>query len=410
MRLLIGTHIANAYQSLTANRMRTVLTMLGVTIGVASVTAILALMDGAVNLVGSQINQLDGNIAVIRSGAHKAKDNFSLSQTQTQYSTTTLTEDDLLAIQDTKHLAAVAPLMNLRTSLRAYGETLDGTNHSVVATTPDLIKIGHIEIRDGQFIDSVSDANTAVVGPQLAIDLFGTEQAIGKTLRIRDQAFIVIGVLKRTNNPVNYNDVDFDRSVLVSLESGKAFTQNVAQIQQINLKADTKEHLPAVVASVKKTIKENHQGENDFSVLSGQEIAEPTSALFRGLSLTSAIVAGISLIVGGVGIMNIMLVNVAERTREIGIRKAVGASNNDIVWQFLIESLAISLGGGLAGFILGYIIALGASAILPFFPAFSWPIALTAFLISVIIGVTFGMYPAIRAAQKDPIESLRHAQ
>ena len=410
MRLLIGTHIANAYQSLTANRMRTVLTMLGVTIGVASVTAILALMDGAVNLVGSQINQLDGNIAVIRSGAHKAKDNFSLSQTQTQYSTTTLTEDDLLAIQDTKHLAAVAPLMNLRTSLRAYGETLDGTNHSVVATTPDLIKIGHIEIRDGQFIDSVSDANTAVVGPQLAIDLFGTEQAIGKTLRIRDQAFIVIGVLKRTNNPVNYNDVDFDRSVLVSLESGKAFTQNVAQIQQINLKADTKEHLPAVVASVKKTIKENHQGENDFSVLSGQEIAEPTSALFRGLSLTSAIVAGISLIVGGVGIMNIMLVNVAERTREIGIRKAVGASNNDIVWQFLIESLAISLGGGLAGFILGYVIALGASAILPFFPAFSWPIALTAFLISVIIGVTFGMYPAIRAAQKDPIESLRHAQ
>ena len=410
MRLLIGTHIANAYQSLTANRMRTVLTMLGVTIGVASVTAILALMDGAVNLVGSQINQLDGNIAVIRSGAHKAKDNFSLSQTQTQYSTTTLTEDDLLAIQDTEHLAAVAPLMNLRTSLRAYGETLDGTNHSVVATTPDLIKIGHIEIRDGQFIDSVSDANTAVVGPQLAIDLFGTEQAIGKTLRIRDQAFIVIGVLKRTNNPVNYNDVDFDRSVLVSLESGKAFTQNVAQIQQINLKADTKEHLPAVVASVKKTIKENHQGENDFSVLSGQEIAEPTSALFRGLSLTSAIVAGISLIVGGVGIMNIMLVNVAERTREIGIRKAVGASNNDIVWQFLIESLAISLGGGLAGFILGYVIALGASAILPFFPAFSWPIALTAFLISVIIGVTFGMYPAIRAAQKDPIESLRHAQ
>ena len=373
-------------------------------------TEILALMDGEVNLVGSQITQLDGNIAVIRSGAHKAKDNFSLTQTQTQYSTTTLTEDDLLSLKKIDHLAAVAPLMNLRTSLRSGDRTLSGTQHAVVATTPDLEKIGHISIRDGQFIDSVSDTNTVVVGPQLAIDLFGTEQSLGKTLRIRDQAFVVIGVLKRTNNPVNYNDVDFDRAAIIGLASGKQFTQNVAQIQQINLKADNKDHLPSVVKAVTESVRNNHKGETDFSVLSGKEIAEPTSALFRGISMTSAIVAGISLIVGGVGIMNIMLVNVAERTREIGIRKAVGASNNDIVWQFLIESLAISIGGGIVGFALGYIVALAASTILPFFPSFSWSIALAAFLISASIGVMFGMYPAIRASQKDPIESLRHTQ
>lgn len=410
MRLLIGTHIGNAIQSLLSTRLRTVLTMTGVTIGVASVTAILSLMSGAVHLVGSQISQLEGNIAVIRSGAPEAKDNFSLSNTQTHYSTTTLTEDDLESLQEIEHLAAIAPLMNLRTSLRSGDTTLDGTNHSVIATTPDLAKIANIELRDGQFIDSVSNVNTAVVGPQLSIDLFGTEQSAGKTFKVRDQVFTVIGILKRTDNPVNYNNVDFDSTAIISLKSGMAFTQNVAQIQQINLKADAKENLGSVVKAATKTLKQNHGGETDFTVLSGQEIAEPTSELFKGISTTSTIIAGISLLVGGIGIMNIMLVNVAERTREIGIRKAVGASNSDIIWQFLIESIVISIGGGIVGYFLGYAVAFGFSTILPFFPVFDWSIAITALIISAATGVVFGLYPAIRAAQKDPIESLRQYQ
>ena len=410
MRLLIGTHIANAVQSLMSTRMRTALTMVGVTIGVASVTAILSLMSGAVQLVNNQIDQLDGNIAVIRSGAPQAKQNFNLSSTQTHYSTTTLTEDDLLALEKIEHLAAIAPLMNLRTSLRADDTVLDGTNHTVIATTPDLAEIGEISLRDGQFIDSISGINTAVIGTQLAVDLFGTEQAIGKNFSIRQKTFTVIGVLKRTDNPVNYNNVDFDTAAIISLDSAKEFTQNIAQIQQINLQADSREHLPDVVKEAQAVLEDTHQGEIDFTILSNQEIAEPTSQLFKGISTASAIIAGISLVVGGIGIMNIMLVNVAERTREIGIRKAVGASNSDIIWQFLIESLVISIGGGLAGYALGYLVAFGFSTLLPFFPAFSWPIAATALVISVAIGIVFGIYPAIRAAQKDPIESLRNYQ
>ena len=407
MRILFFNHIENARQSLASTKLRTFLTMVGVTIGIASITAILSLASGAVKLIGDQVNQLEGNIAVIRSGAPTAKDNFSLSNTQTHYSTTTLTEDDLNSVRDVEHIAAAAPLMNLRTSLRSGDTVIDGSSHSVIATTPELAEISNLELRDGQFIDSVSNANTAVIGPQLSVDLFGTEQSAGKTFKVRDQVFTVIGILKRTDNPINFNNVDFDTAAIITLDAAKAFTQNVAQIQQINIKADSKENLNEVVVGAREAISENHQGAKDFSVLSSEEISRPTSELFNGIATAAAIIAGISLVVGGIGIMNIMLVNVAERTREIGIRKAVGATNRDIISQFIAESLAISIGGGLMGYVAGYIFAFAMSTFLPYIPAFSWEIFGVAMATSLVIGLVFGLYPAIRAAQKDPIESLR---
>jgi len=405
MRFLLINHIQNAKQSLKSSRVRSNLTMLGITIGVASITAILALSGGASKIITNQIDALGGNIAVIRPGLTSSTIN-SLTQAQPNrdYATSTLTEKDITYVKNTKHVESVAPLMILSGAIKADSVAPEGS--SIVATTPALQTISNLKMREGQFLDSGLNANTVAVGTQLSIDIFGTETSIGKILTIRGRQFTVIGVLKRINNPVNYNSVDFDNAAIINFEVGKSLNQNVAQIQQINIKADTINNLDQTVADINKTIKTSHSGENDFSVLIGDQISQPTSQLFLLIAKVTTAIATISLIVGGIGIMNIMLVTVAERTREIGIRKALGANNTDISLQFLIESLAISLGGCISGYILGYIVAIAISKFLIFNPVFTWQIALTALLVSLGTGTLFGLYPAIRAARKDPIESL----
>lgn len=406
MRSLLLIHIQNARQSLKANRMRSALTMLGVTIGVASITTILALSAGATHIIGSQVDKLGGNIAVVRPGA--AADSLTDEIVQaggSGYAASTLTDVDVTAIASLDHVAAVAPLMVLQGAVSGTSPAPAAT--PIIATTPALEQISGLKIQDGQFLDPTLAINTAVIGPQLSIYLFGTEQAIGKTVSVKGQTFTVIGVLKRTNDPVNYNSVDFDKAVVITMDSGRELNQGASHIQQINIQSDSVENLRGVVTQVNKTLLKTHLDEVDFSVLSGDEIAQPMSRVFAAIAGASIAIAAVSLLVGGIGIMNIMLVNVVERTREIGIRKALGATNGDIVWQFLIEALVMSIGGGIAGYILGYGLAFGISLFLTFDPAITWETALVTLTVSVAVGLIFGIYPAARAARKDPIAALR---
>jgi putative ABC transport system permease protein len=406
MRLLLADHYRTARQSLDRARLRTLLTVSGVAVGVASITAILALAGGVEKVVTRQVAELGGQIAVVRPAAGKATlADLSNPTPSNAYSTSPISERDLDSIRELEGVSEVAPLMTLSGSIRT--RTASAADGTIVATTPNFPAIANLNISEGQFIDSVTRQNTAVIGTQLSIDLFGTEQSIGKNFMLRGQPFTIIGIIERQATPVNYNNIDFDRAAVVGLETGKLFNGGVAQIQQIDVLAENDTDMQALKREIIQALRLNHDGESDTDVFVGKEIAQPTSDLFRFISVVMAVIASVSLFVGGIGIMNIMLVGVSERTREIGLRKAVGASNFMIIAQFMIEAMIISLLGGLIGFAGGYFIAFIVSLFIPYDPAFSWAIAGWAAVLSVGVGVLFGLYPAIRASRKDPIESLR---
>ncbi|MCA9336193.1 ABC transporter permease [Candidatus Saccharibacteria bacterium] len=404
--MMLFDHIENAYETLRRNRTRSVLTTLGITIGIASVTCILALSGGVSRMIGAQIAEHSGQLIVVRPGLQSRDPNAIMNPVaQQSFSTSTLTETDVAELSKLEGIETAVPVMTINGTLKSSSETV--SDNVILATTPDFATIAGVKMRTGQFLDSVTDNSTAVVGEQLAIDLFGTNTPVGQTFTLRNETFTVIGVIRQSQNPINYNNVDLNNAAVVSFERGKLFHQGRAQIQQIDLLAKKDSSVGEVRQRVEQKLLQQHLGERDFTVASGDEISRPTNALFTALTQVLTAIAAISLLVGGIGVMNIMLVGVAERTREIGIRKAVGASNGTIVTQFLIESLLMSLLGGILGYCLGYLAAFALSTFLYFAPAFTWLTAGMAFAMAVLVGVLFGLYPALKASRKDTIESLR---
>lgn len=403
---LLSDHIENAHHSLRSNRMRTLLTILGIAIGITSVTCILAISDGVRRMVDNQISNFDGRLAVVRPWVTSHDPNQLVNPvTQQSFSTSTLTDNDVDTLSHIENVDAVVPLMTIEGTIHAQHTT--GPNSVVLATTPDFARVSNVTMLSGAFLTDDAEDNTAVIGEQLAITLFDTDHPIGQVFTMRGQQFTVVGVLRQNSSPINFNNIDLNNAVVVSFKLGKLFNQGRSQIQQIDILAKHASDVPSVSSHIKSSLLAAHQGEEDFSITSGAAITQPTSQFFQVMTGVMTAIATISLFVGGIGIMNIMLVGVTERTREIGIRKAVGASQGAIISQFLIESLTMSCLGGIIGYGVGYVAAFIVSIFLYFTPAFSWQTALIALAMTLIVGLFFGLYPAIKAARKNTIESLR---
>ena len=259
MSHMLIDYVEDAYHSLARNRGRSVLTTLGIAIGIASVTCILALSGGVTSMINQQVDAYSGDLAIVRPGLQTRDPNALTNPVaQQSFSTSTLTEADVVTISQIAGVEAAVPLMTIDGTLKSTTDTVE--NNVVLATTPAFTKVASFEMKSGQFIDDETANNTAVVGEDLAVELFGTDRPISSTFTIRGQRFTVIGVIRNSNNPINYNNVDLNHAAVVSFAQGKQFHQSRAQIQQIDVRVKPNVDMAAVTSEITTKLTEAHLG------------------------------------------------------------------------------------------------------------------------------------------------------
>lgn len=397
-----GILIKTAWEDLRRNKSRTFLTSLGIMIGVLSVVLLIAFGIGLGNYIRSQFQGLGTDLVIVMPGKIISGEGFRSGPGV--LGGAHFDETDILRLKRLDEATMVVPIFVKTVTALGSGkaETSD-----LGATNADFFPVRNLEIDKGRlFTDSDVEkrAKVVVVGPKIAQKLFGnTESALGKTLRIENQGFVIIGVLK-AKGIGGFGGPDLDAFTYVPYKSALSFNPE-KKFVGIYLKAENDQNLEEFKRNVKKVLLKRYK-EDDFSVVELTEIQNAVASIFAMLNAVLIAIGSISLLVGGIGIMNIMYASVTERTREIGIRRAIGAKRRDILFQFLIEAAALALFGGLVG------LALSAAIVFfinPLFPAeislFSVILALG---VSTLIGVFFGVFPARRAANLSPIDAIRY--
>ena len=406
MALLFRTHLSLARSSIKRNRTRSFLTCLGIAIGIASITLIFSLTGSITSLIGHEVTNIGSDLIVIRP-THKKDTVTSLIEELTSansFERSSLTMVDVSTISSVEGVKSIAPIAVSTNTLANEENTIPSA--TIVGTTPEFIEIEPLALKYGVFLNSKNADNTVVIGHDLSLKLFNTSSPVGRTLSFYGQRFIVIGVLEEIKENINFDNINYNEALFMNIDTMDNLMGSL-QIQQINARALNTSLIDPIAKNIDAALKENRYGDINYSVLYGSEITHPASNLLNIISIMLAIVAGVSLVVGGVGVMNIMLVSVSERTHEIGIRKAVGASARNILMQFMLEAFILAIWGSLLGLVLGYLLAFLVSLITPFTPYISWFIIATAALTTILIAVIFGTYPALKAASKRPIDSLR---
>jgi putative ABC transport system permease protein len=398
----IWESLKSAWQAIFSNKMRSSLTMLGIVIGVCAVVLLVSLGQGFQASMTTTFNNMGASALYVSSSSDK-----------TIVSLRPLTLDDAEALKDktvAPSIGVVSPTLSSRVTIQ-YGN--NNANVQATGVMPIITEIRNYQINQGRFItdqDVAARTNVIALGFQTATDIFGSENPVGKSVRVQGSKYQVIGTMQKLGG------FGGDSYVLMPLTTMQSKLTGGTNVQQIGVKAVNPDLVDSVIAEVTSVLRNRHfirtGAADDFTITDMRETLNSMQATLAGFSLFMGAVGAISLIVGGIGIMNIMLVSVTERTREIGIRKAIGAKRRDILLQFLIEAAALSLSGGLIGLGLAILgahlmgnIQLGTTTVTPVISA---GIVFIALGVSIGTGLVSGTYPAFRAARLDPIESLRH--
>ena len=400
---LIGANFFIALEALWSNKLRSLLTALGIFIGVAAVIAALTLTQGAGAFITGNISSLGTNVITIIPGASTTRGAFGGTGT-----TQSITPQDAIALKHVRHVTGVSPIISLNAQV-VYGN--QNWNTRVQGVNTAFQDIQGWQMAEGNWFSQAEDSGglpVALLGQTVAHNLFdatGTDP-VGQTVRIRDQEYRVIGVLQAKGGGFNQDDV-----VFVPFNTALIRLKNTTYVDEILVQVDDSNNINQVQQDITTILERRHQipsgSPDDFRAISSTQLLQTAQQFTQILTYLLVGISGISLTVGGIGIMNIMIVSVTERTREIGIRMSIGARRSDIRNQFLIEALALSLIGGVIGMLIGFAFGflITSATGLPF--VITIVSILLPFVISSIIGIVFGLYPAVRASKLDPIVALR---
>ncbi len=410
MKSLTKGHLKAGIDSVRSAKLRSFWTMLGVIIGVASVISVVAIGEGIKQQVGGQIHHYGKNLITVRPAqlhTTSASGNNTLNLLSGLNVSAPLTMQDYRAVKRTSGVSASAPLTI------TPGTVKDETNKTyregfVLGTTGDLPSLINQSMAYGSFFDDEDEGlAVAVIGQHVADTMFDTDVPLGRSFSFHDREFVVRGIFNQfTSTPLS-QQADLNNAIFIPNDVAESVTNQTAPTYAILARSDNIDKTGTVADSIRRKLGHLHGGEDSIDVSTGNQNLATSNAILGLLTHMVAGIAAISLLVGGIGIMNVMLVSVAERTHEIGIRKAVGATNRQILSQFMIESSVLTLTGGVIGLALAALLDLVLRLTTNLTPVISWPIVVAASAVSLLVGVIFGSVPALKAARKDPIEALR---
>lgn len=408
---MFSGNIKLAIATIKRTKLKSVFTTLGVVIAVVSVLTTISLGQGVKHEVNKQIKETGRDLIVVRPGQvvnrNESGDITDVNVLSTFAGSGSLRESDVETVSNSQSVQKVAPLSLLNGVVSYNGEVY--SQGKVIGTSSTLLELLNHKVEYGEFLSDTDEGRKyAVIGKGVAEEFFKENVPIGKSLEFRGETYTVKGVMAEFETSPLAAGIDYNKTIFVPYVTGKAVSEGQAQVVQILAKPASLEEVSIAQDSIHEHLLSSHGGQEDFSVLKQEDILKVTDSLLNMVTTFVATIAAVSLLVGGIGIMNIMIASVTERTREIGVRKAVGATDSQIMGQFLAEAGILSALGAVVGIIATLVICLLLRIFTDLAPSLPLPAALAAFSIAVVVGTIFGVVPAVSAARKDPITALRH--
>lgn len=412
--MLLTHTLKIAWRGLKTNKSRSALTILGIVIGITAIMMVMSLGEGAQNLILSQIQSMGAKTIAV----HPGRKPEGISGAMQMIFSDSLKERDLIALrkkENVPYATKVEPL-NMGAAVASYGNEI---YHLTVFGSSDLLSIIYdVNVSEGRFIneeDIKNRSDAVVIGSKVKEELFGSNEALGEKIRIKGKNFRIVGIIPKKGQ---FSFINFDETAIFPYTTAQQYIFGVKHFNHIIVEADSERNVAQTIRDVEATLRDSHgitdPEKDDFYIVTQASAIEQVGTIMNVLTLFLAAVAAISLLVGGVGIMNIMLVSITERTHEIGLRKAIGATEKNILTQFLLEAVTLTIIGGIIGIALGagfsYLTSVILSRVASLAWAFTFPFSATllGLGVSAFVGLVFGLYPARQAARKSPIEALRY--